>query len=485
MKFKKFTGGVKTESVSGRIPADVSGITCDSRSVRHGNAFVAVRGQKADGADYIPDALEQGATVIVTDGPARIPRGVCHITVADCREALASLSANFYGRPSESMKVVGVTGTNGKTTVAYLVANVLEDANQEPGVIGTVEYRIADRVIPAARTTPEPPVLQSLLSKMKDAGCRSVVMEVSSHALVQKRVRSVDFDIAVFTNLTRDHMDYHKTQEEYYEAKAMLFRQLESAEKKRFAILNADDPFAARLADREAGIDATILTFGIEKSADISARNIDITHQGSAYEICSPWGRGKMDSKLLGRFNIYNVLAAFSICGALGIKTEVSLRSLSSARKVPGRLEQVYEGDFNVFVDYAHTDDALEHVLSTLREITPNRLTVVFGCGGDRDRSKRPAMGRVAGKLADKCYLTSDNPRSEDPDAILREIEEGIGPGADYEVVEDRESAICMAIESARRGDVVLIAGKGHETFQEFANKTVPFDDRLVARKYL
>ncbi len=484
MKFKKFIDGVKTESVSGRIPADVSGITSDSRSVRTGSAFVAVRGQKADGADYIPDALEKGASVIVTDRPARVSRSVCHIIVADCRDALADLSANFFGRSSEGMEMVGITGTNGKTTIAYLAAGVLEDANCLPGVIGTVEYRIADRIIPASRTTPEPPVLHSLLSKMKDAGCRSVLMEVSSHALVQKRVRSVDFDIAVFTNLTRDHLDYHKNQEEYFKAKALLFRQLESAGKNKFAILNADDPFAERLASG-GGIDATILTFGIEKRADVTARNVALTHRGSTYEICSPWGGGKMESRLLGRFNIYNVLAAFSICGALGIETGLSLRSLSLAQKVPGRLEQVYAGDFSVFVDYAHTDDALENVLSTLREITPNRLTVVFGCGGDRDRTKRPLMGRVAGDLADKCYITSDNPRSEDPGAIIREIESGISPGADYEVVEDRESAIRMGVESARQGDVVLIAGKGHETFQEFANKTVSFDDRLVARKYL
>ncbi|MFW5871142.1 MAG: UDP-N-acetylmuramoyl-L-alanyl-D-glutamate--2,6-diaminopimelate ligase [Verrucomicrobiota bacterium] len=484
MKFRKFIGGVKIDSTSGKIPADVSGITCDSRSVRQGNAFVAIKGRKVDGADYISDALAKGASVIVTDRPSRIPRGICQVVVPDCRDALADLSANFYGRPSQNMEVIGVTGTNGKTTVAFLVAGVLKYAGRDPGVIGTVEYRIADRIIPAARTTPDPPVLHSLLSKMNEAGCGSVVMEVSSHALVQKRVRAVDFDIAVFTNLTRDHLDYHKTQEEYFEAKAMLFRQLQSTRKKRFAILNADDPFAVRLTGRE-DIDATFLTFGIEKNADISAENIDLTHEGSSYEISSPWGGGKMVSSLLGRFNIYNVLAAFSICGALGIETEVSLRSLASAQKVPGRLEQIHSGRFSVFVDYAHTDDALEHVLSTLREITPNRLIIVFGCGGDRDRSKRPAMGRVAGKLADKCYLTSDNPRSEEPDAILREIEEGIGPGADYEVVEDRESAIRMAVASARPGDVVLIAGKGHETFQEFANKTVPFDDRLVARKYL
>jgi UDP-N-acetylmuramoyl-L-alanyl-D-glutamate--2,6-diaminopimelate ligase len=485
MKLEKLIKNTATLSISGRTSVEVTGVVSDSRAVRPGSLFVAISGQHADGGRYAGEAVEKGAVAVAAEGEVRIPRTAAFVKIPDARSALADLSAAFYGNPSAQMKMVGITGTNGKTTVAHLVADVLEGTGCSAGLLGTVEYRIGQRIIPASRTTPEPPVLQSLLRKMKDADCRAVVMEVSSHALVQQRVRGIDYDIAVFTNLSRDHLDYHRSREEYFRAKSILFENMGKGRKRGHAVLNADDPCGRRLLERN-DIGARKCSFGIDADADVSAEDIQLTNEGTSYTLKSPWGEARVRSRMLGRFNVYNGLAAFAVCGILGVGVEDIAGVIAGTRRVPGRLEEVEnESGFKVFVDYAHTDDALAHVLKTLREITPRRLIVVFGCGGDRDRTKRPAMAQVAGNLADRCILTSDNPRTEDPGSILEEVKSGFESAASYEIVEDREEAIRHAIESAGKGDVVLIAGKGHETFQEFANTTVPFDDRLVAEKYL
>jgi UDP-N-acetylmuramoyl-L-alanyl-D-glutamate--2,6-diaminopimelate ligase len=405
------------------------------------------------------------------------------IRVSDARKALSQLSCIFNGNPSGKLKIAGVTGTNGKTTTAYMIRNMLRDHGSSPGLISTVEYEIGTRVIPARRTTPEAPLLQSMLAQMVTSGCKSAVMEVSSHALDQKRVFGIDYDVAVFTNLTRDHLDYHKTMENYFEAKSLLFLELGKLEKRATAVINADDPWGQKLINMP--LHADILTYGLGSNAMICAEDIRLKPEGSAFNAITPWGRAAIHTRLLGRFNVYNALAAIAAGGAFGITLDTITRQLSEMVSVSGRLEEIpTDKGFQVFVDYAHTDDALENVLKTLREITPKRLLLVFGCGGHRDKTKRPLMGKVASVLADYSIITSDNPRNEEPSAIIAQVREGFG-SANFETCEDRAEAIRKALEMAEPGDVVLIAGKGHENFQEFANTTIAFDDRQVAKRYL
>jgi UDP-N-acetylmuramoyl-L-alanyl-D-glutamate--2,6-diaminopimelate ligase len=349
--------------------------------------------------------------------------------------------------------------------------------------VSTVEYEIGPRSIPAGQTTPDAPALQSMLAKMVEAGCRSAVMEVSSHALVQKRTAGIDYDVAVFTNLTHDHLDYHRTMEEYFEAKALLFRGLGMADKDATAVINVDDPWGQRLLAL-SDVTATMLSYGVDADADVTATDVALTPEGSRFRVRTPWGEAALALRLLGRFNVSNALAALAACGSLGVPLDRIVPVLSEIALVRGRLEEVDTGKgFQVFVDYAHTDDALEHVLKTLREITRGRLIVVFGCGGNRDKTKRAAMGRAASRFADHSIITSDNPRNEEPAAIISDIRQGFNGSAECGVIEDRRQAIAWALHLAREGDVVLVAGKGHEAFQEFANKTVPFDDRQVVRE--
>ena len=383
------------------------------------------------------------------------------------------------------MRVFGITGTNGKTTTAYLTRHIFSRHGEPTGTITTIEYGIKDRTIPASRTTPEAPVLQFLLSQMRTAGCINAVMEVSSHALVQKRVAGIEFDCAIFTNLTRDHLDYHKSRENYIAAKELLFLELGKGKKKAVAIINADDPCAERMIKAVNGR-GQIITYGINNKCDVNALDIRFLPEGLSFRVKSPWGEVKITSNLMGRFNVYNILAALSACSAFNVRLEEIADSILTMQQVPGRLEEVKnDKGFKIFVDYAHTDDALENVLRTLREVTKKRLIVVFGCGGNRDVTKRPAMGRVAGQLADFTIVTSDNPRKEDPLKIIEEIKAGIPPSALFEIESDRKEAIKKAINYANTGDIILIAGKGHEKFQEFANITVLFDDRLVAAELL
>jgi len=480
---------------------DIKGVACDSRRVKPDFLFVAVPGHRQDGRDYIRDALERGAVAIVTErapsadgsaaqrtgcaweksGARRDPPG---LVTPDARFALAKLAAAFYGYPSRALRVAGITGTNGKTTTAYLLRDLLQAAGGICGMIGTVEYNLGGRVIPATRTTPDAPALQSLLAEMVQAGCQSAVMEVSSHALSQQRAACIDFDVAAFTNLTRDHLDYHGDMESYYAAKHRLFEALGRGAKRATAAVNRDDEWGRRLLG-ESGWGCDRLSYGMDGAADVRAEDVRLALDGARFRAVTPWGAIDIATPLLGRFNVANVLAALTCGGVLGIDLASMAEKLRSPLPAPGRMERVpMRGGVGVFVDYAHTDDALDCALRTLRPLCKGRLIAVFGCGGNRDRSKRPAMGRIADRRADYTILTSDNPRGEDPADIIGEIRAGFAGEGRYEVEEDRRLAIERALRLARKGDVVLVAGKGHETFQEFAHRTAPFDDRQVVRSF-
>lgn len=485
MKLARLISRLQPAATAGKRDRDVLGIACDSRQVRRGYLFVAVRGEKVDGNTFVSDAIDHGAVAIVSEQELKPRAGATVVRVKDARAALADVSCTFYGDPSKRLRMLGVTGTNGKTTTAYMIRDVLRAHGERPGVISTIDYEVGSRTIPAARTTPEAPVLQSLLAQMVKVGCRSGVMEVSSHALVQQRTRGIDFDVAVFTNLTRDHLDYHGSMEAYFRSKMRLFEDLGRARKGAAAVVNVDDPWGRRLTDEHPDA-SSLVTYGMDTEALVRAEDVDLSTAGTRFRTVTPWGDMCVNTRLLGRYNVSNMLACVAACGSLGVPLDLQGRVLGKVGVAPGRLEPVPSRlGFQVFVDYAHTDDALENVLSTLRELTSERLIVVFGCGGNRDRSKRPAMGSVASRLADVTVLTSDNPRRESPDAIVDEIRQGCDPMARVDVIVERAAAIRKALSLARKGDIVLIAGKGHETFQEFENTTVPFDDRKVAAKIM
>ncbi len=484
MKLDTLLAGLDSAVVAGPRDVAIAGLALDSRQVRRGFLFAALQGARQDGETYVADAIQRGAVAILSAHELS-RREVCTIRVPDARAAIAHLAVVFNGTPAARLRVVGITGTNGKTTTAYLVHALFASARLTPGLIGTIEYRVGARTIPAARTTPDAVQLQALLAQMVQAGCQSAVMEVSSHALDQQRVAGMDFDAAVFTNLTRDHLDYHQTMEQYFAAKARLFRTLGGGQKRATAILNRDDPWTAALRPLVAPA-AAVVTYGLQPGADVCAEDLVLSDVGSTFRLVSPWGQAAVRSCLLGAHNVSNLLAAAAVAGVSGIGLDPIVAGLGHAPYVPGRLEGVpTQTGFAVFVDYAHTDDALANVLRTLRTVTRRRLLVVFGCGGDRDRSKRPAMGRVAEQLADVVVLTSDNPRREDPGQIIEGIRQGLEDPARVHVQAERRAAIAEALSLAAEGDVVLIAGKGHETYQEFANRVVPFDDRQVVRELL
>jgi UDP-N-acetylmuramoyl-L-alanyl-D-glutamate--2,6-diaminopimelate ligase len=485
MKWDEIIEQVQVEAVTGTPEHDIKGITCDSRHVRDGYIFVALRGLREDGNRYIKEAVRRGASVVITEDapPQGLP--VCHVRVTDGRQAMAEMAAALYDHPARHLQVVGVTGTNGKTTVTFMCRSILREAGRTPGLVGTVQYEIGERVIPAGRTTPEAPELHGMMDQMRTAGCRSVAMEVSSHALDQRRVYGIDFDVGVFTNLTQEHLDYHRTMEDYFEAKSILFSSLGQASKKAAAVINIDDPYGARLA-RMRDPRVQVITYGLNPGADVCAENIQMGETGSEFTVRTPWGGVDIKLPLPGRFNISNALAALAACGALGVDPEETEDVLAEFTTVPGRLERIpNRHGVKVCVDYAHTPDALHNVLATIREITEQRIICVFGCGGDRDRSKRMRMGTVAAQMADHSVVTTDNPRSEDPGLIAREIAQGFGASSHYEIVLDRREAMARALAMAQPGDWVLVAGKGHENYQEFANTVVVFDDREVLRTLL
>ncbi len=472
--------------IRGSRIVEIQGVTHDSRQVRAGWLFAALPGRRANGLDFVPDAVRRGAGAILCERfPSQLEKTISLLRVPQVRPVLADLAEAFYGQPALRLRLVGVTGTNGKTTIAFLTRAIFEESGVDWGLIGTIEYRMGERVIPAGRTTPESTEVQRYLAQMVQAGCAGAVLEVSSHALDQVRVRGRLFDVAVFTNLTQDHLDYHGTMENYFLAKRRLFTDLGKGEKAGVAIINADDPYGRRLVE-DPEILVPKLSYGLGISCMIRADAVESDCEGSRFRVITPWGEGEVKIHLPGLYNVYNALAAIGVGGALGISLEAILSGIRSVRQVPGRLEPIpNRRGIQVFVDYAHTEDALSNVLRTLRPLTRGRLVVVFGCGGDRDRGKRPRMGAVAARYADHTVLTSDNPRREDPEAILAEIRAGMPPDTAYEIIVDRAQAIRAALDGAKPGDVVLIAGKGHETFQEFANRMVPFDDREVARSFL
>ncbi len=485
MKLTELLKQVKHLGVRGPTDRAVSGIFYDSRKVTADGLFVAVPGANHDGFEYIEEAVKRGAGVVVSPHN-RVPgKEVTHVQVEDARRALADLADVYFGHPSGVLDVIGITGTNGKTTTAFMIRDCLEGAGRAPGLMGTVQYEIGARILPATRTTPESSDTQGYLDQMRNAGCRSVVMEVSSHALAQDRVRGLDFDVAVFTNLTHDHLDYHVTMEHYFEAKRRLFTGLGTGAKPGVAVIHRDDPHGRQLA-ADPEIRGKVLTFGIEEGADIRACDISYTPAGSDFTVRSPWGEARLHIPLLGRFNLQNGLAAYAAARALGLDEEPVVRALARRTAVPGRLEEVStQRGFRVFVDYAHTDDALANVLETLKNFTEGRLIVVFGCGGNRDKSKRAPMGAVAARLADMAIVTSDNPRDEDPRSIIEQVCAGFGDRSNYEKVEDRAKAIAMALAMARDKDVILVAGKGHETTQETRGVYSVFCDQHVIRGLL
>ena len=463
----------------------VSGLAYDSRAVKSGDVFVALKGLHADGTAFARQAIDRGAVAIVAETPA--PDGV-HVPwaiVADARLALALLATTFYRDPSREMRVVGITGTNGKTTTAYLVAGIFEAAGIRCGVLGTVAYKIGDELREATRTTPEAPDVQALLREMVDRGCGACAMEVSSHALALRRVDGMSFAAAVFTKLTRYHLDFHAGMEDYFRAKRRLFEMLP---RNAPSILNVDDPRCGSLM--EAG--GRPLTYGMQRPADVKPGPVSFSLDGLQFDVATPRDTLHVRSKLIGKPNVYNILAAVATATALDVSSDAIEKGLQALDAVPGRFQTVSgpNDDVTVIVDYAHTDDALRNLLETARPLAHGRLITVFGCGGDRDRTKRPLMGAVAGRLSDVIVITSDNPRSEDPARIIEEIRRGITPDTRRErqsllTIVDRRQAIARAVEIARAGDVVLVAGKGHEKYQVIGDRTLAFDDVAVAREAL
>jgi UDP-N-acetylmuramoyl-L-alanyl-D-glutamate--2,6-diaminopimelate ligase len=460
---------------------EIGSVTHDSRRCDEGAIFVAIRGLAADGHDFIDAARKKGAAAVVSEEPPRAD--VPWVRVSDARGALAGLSAAVLGHPSRELQLVGVTGTNGKTTTAYMIDSALRESGHTVGLIGTVEYRIGDRVARAVRTTPEASDLQSYLRQMVGAGCKHAVLEVSSHSLALQRVSGVGFDVGVFTNLSRDHLDFHGDMDAYFAAKRILFDELLSEGGR--AVVNVDDDHGAELARTTPH---PVSSCSLSPGADLTAEEVRLSLDGTRFRARTPAGVFEVQTPLLGRFNVLNALCAFGAGLALGLSPDAVQRGIASLKGVPGRIERVDVGqDFTVLVDYAHTDDALKNLLETVRELNPRRLITVFGCGGDRDRSKRPLMGAVAARLSDVVVLTSDNPRSEPPEAIIEEVRRGI-PSAradETQVIVDRREAIAYALALGREGVVVVIAGKGHETHQVLRDRTVPFDDRQVVREAL
>ena len=461
---------------------EIDSISCDSRNIHPRSLFVALQGTCSDGAEFIPQAVRQGAVAVVRSGPAPAgntqPAHICTLYVSDPKDFLRKLLQKFYGNLSADIRVVGITGTNGKTTISYLLESIFRAAGSRCGLIGTINYRIGDKIIPSKNTTPGIVENQSLLAELIAEKAEYCVMEVSSHALEQGRVDLIDFKAAVFTNLTAEHLDYHADMDGYFKAKSLLFSALPAGST---AVINADDAYGKKLKSLTK---AKILWYGSGGTADIRAENLKLNFSGSTFTVKLPKGEFTVKTNLIGRHNVYNILASAGVAFSQGLPPEIIKKGVESLTVIPGRLERVDCGqDFSVFVDYAHTDDALSNVLKSLKEVCRSKIFLVFGCGGNRDRLKRPKMGKVADSLADWSILTSDNPRNENPDDILREISTGFVK-KNYETISDRKEAIHKALSLAKAGDVVLIAGKGHEDYQIFKDQRIHFDDREVVQNY-
>lgn len=482
MKLELLLDGLPISAKGGNLAVEVEGVAYDSRRVKPGDLFVAIRGSRDDGHRHIPEALAKGARALLLQEPPAEGGQVPWATVPDTREALASIACRFFGDPSREVRLAGITGTNGKTTTAYLLEAILKEAGREVGVIGTVNYRYCGRELRADNTTPGPYELQQLLREMRSSGVTDVVMEVSSHALQQGRVKGCHFDVGVFTNLGRDHLDYHGTIEAYLEAKALLFRRfLRESCKETWAIYNREDSRVKGVIEGIKGLRR--LSYGL-KEGDVRALYWRASLEGTEVLLLTPKGEIEVSCSLVGPHNVFNIMASVATALAMGVPLEAIAEGVAKVERVPGRMEKVWGGPL-VFVDYAHTPDALQKALEGLRSLVKGRLIVVFGCGGERDRGKRPLMGEVASHLADLVVLTSDNPRGEDPLRIIEEIRSGLLPGRAYKVILDRREAIRWALGEASPEDGVLIAGKGHETYQIIGTLRHPFDDREEALRAL
>ncbi|MFH0763772.1 MAG: UDP-N-acetylmuramoyl-L-alanyl-D-glutamate--2,6-diaminopimelate ligase [Candidatus Omnitrophota bacterium] len=477
MKLDAILDGIDFRADGDISNIEVSGLACDSRAVQAGDMFVAFRGYAEDGYSYISDAAAKGARVILAEKDFEAGRSITKIIVKETRTALPAIAANFYGHPERSLKIIGVTGTNGKTTVTYIIENILKAKGSGAGVIGTINYRLKEKVTPAKNTTPGPIELESIFRDMVQDGLEYAVMEVSSHSLDQHRVDGVSFDAAIFTNITNEHLDYHKTPGEYLKAKTKIFERLKED---GFAILNKDD---MKIASLRASIKRKIISYGIKEDALIMARDIRLTLDGTGFVITTPEGPIEINTKLIGMHNVSNILAAVAAAFILNIDLDVIKNGVETTKSVPGRLEPLDAGQpYKIFVDYAHTEDALNKILSLLKGIAGNKIITVFGCGGNRDKTKRPLMGKAACRFSDHVIITSDNPRFEDPLEIISEIERGVKWSfSNYGIIPDRRDAIAKALATASKGDIVVIAGKGHENYQIIGDKVMPFNDREAA----
>ncbi|OGQ06342.1 MAG: UDP-N-acetylmuramoyl-L-alanyl-D-glutamate--2,6-diaminopimelate ligase [Deltaproteobacteria bacterium RIFCSPLOWO2_01_44_7] len=485
MKLGQLLEGLKKLNFSGDETLNITDLAYHTGQVKPGCCFAAIRGLQTDGHHYIDEAVRKGAKAVLIERDISVPRGVSKIIVEDTRDCLGRLSALLFGEPTKSLRLVGITGTNGKTTIAYLIDSIWQAASYKSGLISTVAYRYGDQLKPAERTTPESYDLQQMFRQMVSKGVTDCVMEVTSHALDLKRVIGCHFDGAVFTNLSQDHLDYHKDMESYFAAKAKLFRErlVVSEKKSLWAVLNWDDPYGRTLA---GGLPAKIWRYGVREKADVWASNPKASWDGLRLNVVSPQGNFPLSSSLIGSFNASNILAAVAASLAMEIPIDQISLGVASFKGVPGRLEKISNSKgIEIFVDYAHTPAALENVLNTLRALNPKKLITVFGCGGNRDKTKRPLMGAAASCLSDVAIVTSDNPRDEGPQAIINDILPGLKKNRESLMIVDRKEAISKALELAAPGDCVLIAGKGHETYQEARGVKKHFDDREVAKECL
>jgi UDP-N-acetylmuramoyl-L-alanyl-D-glutamate--2,6-diaminopimelate ligase len=484
-KLSELLEGTETAVAAGVGDLEILQVACDSRKVQPRALFFALHGAKAEGNAFIQDAVKRGAVAIASAEPvpSAVPKGVTRIQVRDARKALAITSANFFGKPANALQLVAVTGTNGKTTTTSVIDAIVKASGAQTGLFGTIAYHTPLGDYPAPNTTPESVDLQGFFAEIRDAGGEYAVLEASSHSLAMDRVWGCHFQAAVFTNLTREHMDYHKTFEEYFAAKKKLFEGT-GAGAPEVAVLNTDDEFGKRLA----GLAKKTVAYGLESPADITTKKFHLTFEGLTFTAQTPNGKVQVESALVGRINVYNLLAAIGAAQALGLSNAVIENGIRNLQSVSGRFERIDLGQpFLVIVDYAHTDDALENLIRTARELNPKgRIITLFGCGGEKDRTKRPVMGEVTGRLSDLTILSSDNPRSEDPLKIISDVIVGLQKTAGKYLIEpDREKAIGLAMDEARAGDIVLLAGKGHENYQVLADRTFEFDDRIEARRAL
>lgn len=478
MKLFELLNGIKYEVVKGD-DLEVKSLAYSSKECIEGSLFFCIQGFKTDGHTFANDAVKNGAKSLIVSKDIIIDEDVTVIKVDDTREAMALISSNFYGNPSKYFNVIGITGTNGKTTSTFMIKSILDEYKRKTALIGTIYNIIGDNQEEAKRTTPESMDLQKMFYDMKNQAITDCIMEVSSHSLELKRVYGVDFKVGVFTNLTQDHLDFHKDMESYFNAKMKLFKN------SQYCVINIDDNYGKRAA--EMFKDKQVITYGIDNEADITATNIKIDSNGTEFKLKYNKEEKNIKLHLPGKFNVYNALGCIGAAVALEIPIDIAIRGLENLLAVPGRSEKVVSNKgFTVVIDYAHTPDGIENILKSAREYTSGRLITLFGCGGDRDKGKRPLMGKAAGELSDFCVVTSDNPRSEEPMSIINDILPGIdATGCKYVIIEDRRKAIKYAIDNAKPGDVIVIAGKGHEKYQILKDKTIDFDEKAIVEEYL